>query len=78
MKGREYLEELGVLWTILKKILRKYDEMMRISLYQNTLPPDCLAYFPTLKIEAICSSETLINFYYITWRHILKDLPDKF
>jgi hypothetical protein len=63
MKERDHLEELSVLGTILKEILRKYDEMMWTVLYQNTLSPACLAYFPTLKTEAICSSETFVNFY---------------
>jgi hypothetical protein len=29
--------------------------------------------FRNLKMEVISSSETLLNFYQITWRHILED-----
>jgi hypothetical protein len=36
-------------------------------------PSACLAYSSTLKMEAICLSQALINFYRITGRHILQD-----
>jgi hypothetical protein len=29
----------------------------------------CLAHSSTLKMEAVYSSEMLVNFYQITWRH---------
>jgi hypothetical protein len=31
----------------------------------------CLTYSPTLKMEAVCFSETLVNFYQPTRRYIL-------
>jgi hypothetical protein len=36
----------------------------------NTLVAAYLAYFPTLKVEAACSSKTSINFYQTIQNHI--------
>jgi hypothetical protein len=36
-------------------------------------PVSCLAYFFTLKLEAICSSETLVDFQWATWHYIPED-----
>jgi hypothetical protein len=33
----------------------------------------CLAYSSNLKMEAVLSSETLVNVYQTTWHHITKD-----
>jgi hypothetical protein len=33
----------------------------------------CLTCSSALKIEAVCSSETLVNFYWITWCYITED-----
>jgi hypothetical protein len=33
----------------------------------------CFAYFSTLKIEVICSSETYVDFYRAIWRCIPED-----
>jgi hypothetical protein len=33
----------------------------------------CLAYFSTLKMDAVYSSEMSVNFYQTTWHHIPED-----
>jgi hypothetical protein len=33
----------------------------------------CLAYFSTLKMKAMCSSERLVDFQWTTWRYIPED-----
>jgi hypothetical protein len=37
------------------------------------LPHTCLAYSSTVKTEAVCFSETLVNFCQITWHYIVED-----
>jgi hypothetical protein len=39
-----------------------------VSIPKVELP--CLAYCSTIQMEALCSSETSLNFYITTWRHI--------
>jgi hypothetical protein len=42
------------------------------QIYTRCLLP-CLACFLTLKLEPVCSSETLMNFYQTAWHHVLEN-----
>jgi hypothetical protein len=53
-------------------------EVLRAVVMKNSLPSaltltSCSAYSSTLKMEAICSSETLVDFQRTTWRYIPED-----
>jgi hypothetical protein len=34
---------------------------------------NCLVYSSVLKVDAVCSSKTLVNIYHTIWRHISED-----
>lgn len=36
----------------------------------------CLDYSLTLNMEAVCFSETSVNFYWTAWRHISEDITN--
>jgi hypothetical protein len=44
-------------------------ETSNVALYKFP----CLVYFSTLKMEALCSSETLLSFYQIALLHMAED-----
>jgi hypothetical protein len=44
-----------------------------LQIATNNVFAGCLAYSPTLKMEAVRSSETSVNFYHSTWLHISED-----
>jgi hypothetical protein len=62
----------------LLKICECINYIIKIKFYKLCLPPaftlvSCSVYSLTLKMEAICSSEMLVNFQWTTWHYIPED-----
>jgi hypothetical protein len=55
-------------------ILRVHIQVWKLSQARNHfIMVPCLAYSPTLKVEASCSFKNSVDFRQITWRYITKD-----
>jgi hypothetical protein len=63
----------NIKFDVLTAVLMNRSIILRDIAPCNPVLVSCLAYYSTLKMRAVCSSEISVDFYCTTWRYITED-----